>query len=72
VCAAAAVGVLLALEPAARAQTSGVFTLVGHEPRRDLATYLYDHNHHREHHARITAGRRPAELVYGVRKMEPE
>jgi transposase InsO family protein len=40
--------------------------------KRDLASYLDDYNHHREHHGRITAGRRPAELVYGARKMEPK
>ena len=39
--------------------------------RRDLARYLHDYNHHREHHGRITQGRRPADLVYGARKMEP-
>jgi transposase InsO family protein len=39
--------------------------------RRNLADYLDYYNHHREHHGRITAGRRPAELVYGARKMEP-
>jgi transposase InsO family protein len=39
--------------------------------RRHLKTYLHDYNHHREHHGRITAGRRPADLVYGARKMEP-
>ena len=39
--------------------------------RRTLADYLDDYNHHREHHGRITAGRRPADLVYGARKMEP-
>jgi transposase InsO family protein len=39
--------------------------------RRDLAHYLHDYNHDREHHGRITAGRRPAQLVYGARKMEP-
>jgi transposase InsO family protein len=39
--------------------------------RRDLAHHLHDYNHHREHHGRITAGRRPADLVYGARKMEP-
>ena len=33
--------------------------------------YLHDYNHDREHHGRITAGRRPADLVYGARKMEP-
>jgi transposase InsO family protein len=40
--------------------------------RRDLAGYLHDYNHHREHHGRITAGRCPAELVYGAHKMEPK
>ena len=40
--------------------------------RRDLNGYLHDYNHHREHHGRITAGRRPAELVYGAHKMEPK
>jgi transposase InsO family protein len=40
--------------------------------RRDLAHYLHDYNHHREHHGRITAGQRPADLVYGARKMEPK
>ena len=39
--------------------------------RRDLARYLHDYNFDREHHGRITNGRRPAELVYGARKMEP-
>jgi transposase InsO family protein len=39
--------------------------------RRDLATYLHDYNHQREHHGRITNGRRPADLIYGARKMEP-
>jgi transposase InsO family protein len=39
--------------------------------RRDLAAYLHDYNHHREHHGRITRGRCPAELVYGARKMKP-
>ena len=39
--------------------------------RRDLARYLHDYNHDREHHGRNTAGRRPADLVYGARKMEP-
>jgi transposase len=38
---------------------------------RDLARYLHDYNYHREHHGRITNGRRPADLVYGARKMEP-
>ena len=39
--------------------------------RRHLKTYLHDYNFEREHHGRITAGRRPADLVYGARKMEP-
>lgn len=39
--------------------------------RRDLAHYLHDYNFHRDHHGRQTAGRRPADLVYGARKMEP-
>ena len=39
--------------------------------RRDLARYLHDYNFDREHHGRITQGRRPADLVYGARKMEP-
>ena len=39
--------------------------------RRELAHYLHDYNHHREHHGRITQGHIPADLVYGARKMEP-
>jgi transposase InsO family protein len=39
--------------------------------RRDLATYLHDYNYDRDHHGRQTAGRCPADLVYGARKMEP-
>ena len=39
--------------------------------RRDLARYLHDYNFDREHHGRTTAGRRPVDLVYGARKMEP-
>jgi transposase InsO family protein len=39
--------------------------------RRDLAHYLREYNFDREHHGRITDGRRPADLVYGARKMEP-
>jgi transposase InsO family protein len=39
--------------------------------RTELATYLHDYNHHRAHTGRITAGRCPAELVYGAHKMEP-
>ena len=38
---------------------------------RDLAHYLHDYNFDREHHGRNTAGRCPADLVYGARKMEP-
>lgn len=39
--------------------------------RRDLAYYLHEYNFTREHHGRTTAGRCPADLVYGARKMEP-
>jgi transposase InsO family protein len=39
--------------------------------KRELARYLHDYNFDREHFGRITAGRRPAQLVYGARKMEP-
>ena len=39
--------------------------------RRDLARYLHDYNHDRDHHGRHTAGQYPADLVYGARKMEP-
>jgi transposase InsO family protein len=39
--------------------------------RRDLARYLHDYNLDREHHGRITQGRRPADLVYGARKIKP-
>lgn len=39
--------------------------------RRHLATYLHDYNYDREHHGRITQGRRPADLVYPAAKMEP-
>lgn len=39
--------------------------------KRHLADYLDTYNHDREHHGRITQGRRPADLVYGARKMEP-
>jgi transposase InsO family protein len=39
--------------------------------RRDLTYYLHDYNYDREHHGRITKGRRPADLVYRARKMEP-
>jgi len=40
--------------------------------KRDLAHYLHDYNFDREHHGRITNGRRPADLVYGARKTEPK
>jgi transposase InsO family protein len=39
--------------------------------RRDLAHYLREYNFDRDHHGRQTAGRCPADLVYGARKMEP-
>ena len=39
--------------------------------RRDLANYLHDYNFDREHHGRITNGQRPADLIYGARKMKP-
>src|SRR5215213_5237603 len=39
--------------------------------RRDLTRYLHTYNYDREHHGRKTAGRCPADLVYGARKMEP-
>ena len=39
--------------------------------KRDLAVYLRDYNFDREHHGRHTAGRCPADLVYGAHKMEP-
>lgn len=39
--------------------------------RRHLDSYLTYYNHHRAHTGRITAGRAPAELVYGAHKMEP-
>lgn len=38
--------------------------------RRDLDTYLKDYNFDRAHHGRLTAGRIPADIVYGHRKME--
>ena len=38
---------------------------------RVLEHYLHDYNYDREHHGRITQGRRPADIVYGARKMEP-
>jgi transposase InsO family protein len=39
--------------------------------KRHLEHYLHTYNHDRDHHGRTTAGRRPADLVYGARKMEP-
>ncbi len=39
--------------------------------KRHLDHYLHEYNFDREHHGRLTAGRRPADLVYGARKMEP-
>jgi transposase len=39
--------------------------------RRHLASYLDYYNHERAHTGRRTAGRCPADLVYGARKMEP-
>lgn len=38
---------------------------------RTLEHYLHDYNYDREHHGRITQGRRPADIVYGAHKMEP-
>ena len=40
--------------------------------RRDLKHYPPDYNHDREHHGRITQGRRPADLVHGAHKMKPK
>jgi transposase InsO family protein len=40
--------------------------------RHHLEHYLHTYNHHRAHTGRITAGRCPADLVYGARKMEPK
>jgi transposase InsO family protein len=39
--------------------------------QRELTTYLDYYNHRRAHTGRTTAGRCPADLVYGARKMEP-
>jgi transposase InsO family protein len=39
--------------------------------RRQLASYIDYYNTERAHTGRITAGRTPAEVVYGARKMEP-
>ena len=38
--------------------------------RRELDTYLDFYNYDRVHHGRLTAGRIPADIVYGARKME--
>ena len=38
---------------------------------RHLDTYINYYNHHRAHTGTKTAGRCPADLVYGARKMEP-
>jgi transposase InsO family protein len=38
---------------------------------RELERYIGYYNHERAHTGRITAGRTPAEVVYGARKMEP-
>jgi transposase InsO family protein len=40
--------------------------------KRHLDAYMTYYNHHRAHTGRTTAGRCPAELVYGARKMEPK
>jgi transposase InsO family protein len=42
-----------------------------HGLKRHLAHYLHDYNYDRDHHGRQTAGRCPADLVYGAHKMEP-
>jgi transposase InsO family protein len=39
---------------------------------RELASYLRYYNHQRAHTGRRTAGRTPAELIYGARKMRPK
>lgn len=39
--------------------------------RRQLASFVDYYNHERCHTGRVTAGRVPADLVYGARKMEP-
>jgi transposase InsO family protein len=39
--------------------------------RRELEHYLHTYNYERDHHGRKTAGRCPADLVYGAHKMEP-
>ena len=39
--------------------------------RREPDSYLHYYNYQRAHTGRMTAGRCPAQLVYGARKMEP-
>jgi transposase InsO family protein len=39
--------------------------------RRDLVQYLRHYNFDRAHTGRHSAGRTPAQLVYGARKMRP-
>lgn len=39
--------------------------------KRHLNYNLHTYNYERDHHGRRTAGRCPADLVYGARKMEP-
>lgn len=39
-------------------------------PRRALDTYVRFYSHDRVHHARLTRGQIPADLVYGARKIE--
>jgi transposase InsO family protein len=39
--------------------------------QRQLDDYTHYYNHHRAHTGRKTAGRCPADLVYGAQKMEP-
>ncbi len=39
--------------------------------KRRLDAYITYSNHHRAHTGRTTAGRAPADLVYGARRMEP-
>ena len=41
------------------------------EARRAVFAYLTYYNHHRAHTGRTMAGRCPADVVYGARKMEP-
>jgi hypothetical protein len=52
-------------------QKPGRFKVRFNGLKRDLADYLHDYNFDREHHGRITNGRRPADIVYEARKMEP-